>query len=308
MIDEKFRFGEVFTTTEGETVKIIKNLGGSKYDVEYKDGFTKYGVLYTALRKGYVKKEKVNRLGEKFITNQGYTVEVIKYYSARKILVQFECGYEIITSIGNLQMGKLHNPYHKSVFGVGYFGVGNYVYNSKNNTPIYKKIYTLWGDMIGRGYDIKLKEKNPTYKYVTVYENWHCFQNFGDWYEENWKPHMEGWELDKDILIKGNKIYSPETCCFVPQEVNKLFITRKNCRGEYPIGVSYHKATKKYKATICKGNNIKYIGLYRSIEEAFNAYKIAKEAYIKEVADKWKNEIDTRVYEAMYKYNVEITD
>ena len=85
--------------------------------------------------------------------------------------------------------------------------------------------------------------------------------------------------LDKDILVKGNKLYSEDTCSFVPAEINTLF---------------------------CKANKTR--GRYNTIEEAFLAYKQAKEAYIKELANKWKDVIDPRVYEALMDYQVEITD
>ena len=118
---------------------------------------------------------------------------------------------------------------------------------------------------------------------------------------------MNGWELDKDILIKGNKIYSPETCAFVPAEINGIFTKTNSKRGVYPIGVSLHKEGR-FQAKVLKNKKQAYIGLFDTPEEAFQAYKKAKEEYIKEVADKWKDKIDPRVYEAMYNYQVEITD
>ena len=112
--------------------------------------------------------------------------------------------------------------------------------------------------------------------------------------------------LDKDILLKGNKIYSPETCCFVPQEINNLFIKRLRGRGKYPIGVSLNKG--KYFSEISCGNTRISLGYFDTPQEAFQAYKTAKEAYIKEVADKWRGQITEQVYEAMYNYKVEIDD
>ena len=117
---------------------------------------------------------------------------------------------------------------------------------------------------------------------------------------------MQGWHLDKDILIKGNKIYSPETCCFVPQEVNILFIKNSKRREGLPIGV--YKQKNSFVAHLSKGKEQIYLGSFSTIEECFQAYKIAKEEYIKEMADKWKPLIHLKVYEAMYNYKVEITD
>ena len=118
--------------------------------------------------------------------------------------------------------------------------------------------------------------------------------------------------LDKDILVKGNKIYSPETCVFVPQNINTLFTKRNKVRGEYPIGVSFYKNTNKYLAQcnilINGKSQYKKLGYYNNIEDAFNAYKESKEANIKQVADYYKDNIPNKLYEAMYNYEVEITD
>ena len=117
---------------------------------------------------------------------------------------------------------------------------------------------------------------------------------------------MQGWELDKDILFKGNKIYSPETCCFIPREINQIFPKRDLKRGEYPIGVTRKRG--KFSAQLSTKDFNKNLGVFNTPEEAFQAYKSAKESYIKEVADKWKDQIEPRVYQAMYNYQVEITD
>ena len=118
--------------------------------------------------------------------------------------------------------------------------------------------------------------------------------------------------LDKDILVKGNKTYSPNTCVFVPQNINTLFIKSNKIRGKYPIGVTFNKDKNKYQAqcnTLINGKNMKKtLRLYNTIEEAFNAYKQFKEANIKQIADYYKENIPDKLYEAMYNYKVEITD
>ena len=109
-------------------------------------------------------------------------------------------------------------------------------------------------------------------------------------------------------LYKGNKIYSEDTCVFVPREINNLTIFRKKSRGEYPLGVSWDVKSSKYRSQLQKGDRRVSLGWFDSPLEAFVVYKEAKETYIKEVANKWKDQIDTRVYEALMKYQVEITD
>ena len=118
---------------------------------------------------------------------------------------------------------------------------------------------------------------------------------------------MEGWCLDKDILVKGNKVYSPETCCFVPNEINILFTKGNSCRGALPIGVRKRK-NGKYLTQITKNSKNIHIGIFNTPEEAFQAYKVAKEDYIKKMADKWRDKISNRAYQALYNYQVEITD
>lgn len=246
-----------------------------------------------------------NRVGEKYITNEGFKIEIIEYFSALNCTIKFEDGCIIKnTRYDHIKEGAIKNPNKKSVFGVGFFGHGEYRASVKYKSNRY---YTTWTDMFRRCYDKKFQEKFSTYKDCTVVEEWHNFQNFAKWFEENWEYYMDGWQLDKDVLIKGNKAYSPDACCFVSSEINNLFIKSDSKRGEYPIGVTKVKGGK-YRAQIVKNNKVVYLGTFKTIEEAFQVYKTAKEQYIKEIADKYKNLIDKKVYQALINYKVEITD
>ena len=166
----------------------------------------------------------------------------------------------------------------------------------------------MWHNMYNRCYR---RDLYPEYEGCTMCPEWlDDYNNFYDWVRENYYTvDNEKVDNDKDILVKGNKIYSPETCCFVPFAINKLFTKNKASRGKCPIGVYYHR--KKYDAYLNTKNgakNRRTIGSFNTPEEAFNAYKEAKESWIKEVADKWKDQLEPRVYKAMYEYQVEITD
>ena len=169
--------------------------------------------------------------------------------------------------------------------------------------------------MLERCYDKKLHEKRPTYKDCEVSKKWHNFQNFAKWYYNNYyEVDDETMCLDKDILIKGNKIYSPETCIFVPQTINNLFTKRDSKRGDSVIGTCYHKRYKVYEANCHlinpktgKSKN-KYLGRYDTELEAFEVYKYYKEKNIKEVADYFKKEIPDELYQSLHDYIVEITD
>lgn len=193
---------------------------------------------------------------------------------------------------------------NKLYYGIGFIPLNITITEIKG---VKNKKYELWLSILSRCYDEKVQQKHPTYKGCSISEEWYNFQNFAKWMDKNYNPEtMKGFHLDKDILIKGNKIYSAETCCFVPNEINSLFTNNKVNRGYLPIGVS--KLNKKFRVVINKGKKRIHVGLFINVEEAFQAYKTAKEQYIKEVADKWKDQIDPRVYQAMYDYKVEITD
>jgi hypothetical protein len=248
----------------------------------------------------------VNRVGEKHITNEGYEIEIIEYFSRINCTIQFEDKTIIKNKRYNeIKEGKIKNPHHKSVHGVGFVGIGKYKVSFKN---IHTKYYTCWRGMLERCYCKKFHSKKPTYIGCSVADDWHNFQNFAKWFDENYNPEtMQGWQLDKDILVKGNKIYSSETCCFVPNNINALFTKSNSSRGKYPIGVC-KCINGKYLAQITKNSKQTGIGYYSTIEEAFQVYRVAKEKYIKEVANKWKGLITDKVYEALINYQVEITD
>lgn len=243
-----------------------------------------------------------NKLDINFVTNEGYNIKIIEYINAKNCTIRFEDGS---TRSGiqydKIKKGKVKHYNHLSIFSIGKIGYGKY--NSKTHFNYYK----IWKRVLERCCRLETKEKQPTYKDVIVCEEWYNFQNFAEWVEQNYNPEtMQGWHLDKDILIKRNKIYSPDTCCFVPREINNLFPKADSIRGEYPIGIS--KIRNLFQVFCCINSTQKFIGLYITPEEAFQAYKTTKESHIKEVADKWKDLIDPKVYQAMNNYEVEITD
>ena len=238
----------------------------------------------------------------RYVSNEGYVYTVTEYVNAYNCTIMFDDKYK--TTLYNLQYnhvrsGQIRNPNHTSIQGVCKIGQGKYT--CKNS----KKAYTTWMNMIRRCINEQHKSNYINYKDVTLCDEWHNFQNFAEWHEENYNPEtMQGWALDKDILVKNNKIYSPETCCFVPPEINSLLVKRLSKRGEYCIGVNFHKHAKKFQANM----NKKYLGSFNTEIDAFNCYKLHKEKDIKEVADKWRDQISPKVYQALYNYQVEITD
>ena len=115
--------------------------------------------------------------------------------------------------------------------------------------------------------------------------------------------------LDKDLLIKGNKVYSENTCVFIPSEINSLLVKSTASRGKHLIGVSWNKRDKAFVAMVSrdKGQS-EHLGSFKTEIEAYNAYKTAKESFVKEQAEKWKDKIDERAYNALMNYQVEIDD
>jgi hypothetical protein len=171
------------------------------------------------------------------------------------------------------------------------------------------KLYKKW-----LGMKIRCSPKNwelnkyKSYEGCSCFEDWNIYENFKKWALLTENGYILGYHLDKDILFKGNKVYSPSTCCFVPQEINNLLTNCRRARGKYPIGVA--KNRNMFDVHLCCYGVNSCIGTYDTPIKAFNAYKTAKEKYIKELAKKYFQEgkITEKVYNALMKYEVEITD
>ena len=244
-----------------------------------------------------------NRIGEENINTQGCKMKIIEYRSSLDIDVQFEDGNKVYNkSYGSFKRGNIKNYYYPNIFGVACLG------NEKcfNNGKLTKE-YVCWHGMIERCYSENSLKQKPTYENCVVCDEWLCFENFKKWYDVNfYQVDNEVMSLDKDILNKGNKIYSPNTCVFVPQTINTLFVKRDKSRGKYPIGITEGKYSYQVRMNI--GGKVIHLGNFNTIEESFNCYKENKEAYIKEMAEKYKNKIPMKLYEAMINYKVEIND
>lgn len=183
------------------------------------------------------------------------------------------------------------------------YGVG---INDVNDYRNYGKSFNTWKCILGRCY--VRRKQSIAYEGCTVCEEWKVFSVFNKWYKEH---YIDGYQIDKDLLIKGNKVYSPSTCCFIPQRINCLLTNRRLHRGKSPIGVNYNLSKKKYIAQISKNKGMQlYIGHFNNEYDAFIAYKKAKEDYMKEVAEEYysNNKISKQVYDALINYKIEITD
>lgn len=254
-------------------------------------------------------KNKLEYEGKGFVSNNYGTFTVINYVNKNNILIKFnQTGYEIRVSLSQIKTGSIKDRMFPKVIGVGVVGDSITKVNGENT-----KEYRLWRGVLERCYNPKKHLKSPTYVGCTVSDSFKHFHLFVNWCNNQIGFNSldeEGrcFHLDKDILVKGNKLYSEDTCSFVPAEINTLFCKANKTRGRYPIGVYYDKSRDNFQAYVRVKGKRKSLGRYNTIEEAFLAYKQAKEAYIKELANKWKDVIDPRVYEALINYQVEITD
>lgn len=256
-----------------------------------------------------------SRIGEIKFNNFGTKMKIIEYYNSTNITIEFQDEYKYVKyniEYSNFKKGNVSNPYDKTVYDVGYYGVGKY--KAKIGKKITKE-YDFWRGMIKRCYEPYTINKQPAYKDCFVCKEWHNFQNFAKWWEENvYDCNNERMHLDKDILCKGNKIYSPETCVFVPERINILFTKSDKARGKYPIGIclTSDNSALRVRCSVLKDKKKKniYLGCFPLDKpfQAFYCYKQFKENYIKQVADEYKDLIPKKLYDAMYEYEVEITD
>lgn len=245
--------------------------------------------------------KKNERVGEIVSTKNYGDVEILEYIWHNNCTIRFINSGAVLYNQRYSDLKEVKDPYTPKISGVGYFGVGKFKAKFPDNSPT--PAYTSWKGMLERCYKEKVRYMYPTYIDVYVCDEWHNYQIFCEWYYQHYK---EGYQLDKDILVRGNKVYSPDTCCLVPSEINKLFTKTNAKRGEYPIGV-----VKRYSSYISQctvGNRKRIRRTFKSVEEAFTDYKNTKEKWIKEVADKWKGLIDQKVYDALYSYEVLIED
>lgn len=251
-----------------------------------------------------VERKRWEVLGREFESNGCGTCIVLDYKNAKEVTVEF---YEprciIVCEVSKLKKGQIKNPMKPSYYNKGYIGVGKYGFKDFN-------AYRTWQSMLVRAYSDNYHKDKPSYKDVTVCEEWLNFQNFAEWFyhqefSEAKDDKDKSYQLDKDILVKGNKVYSPETCCFVPQDINILF-TRKNRIREKSVGVNFRKSSNKFQARISCCGIDKHLGYFDEFEEAFKVFKINKESLIKDLAEKWKFGISKNVYETLLEFEVRL--
>lgn len=242
-----------------------------------------------------LREERIGMIGR---TTSGDYMEIVKYNHSRDMWVKFlEHGNLAHTQYYHFRRGEVKNVYERKASGVGYLGDG--IYSSKEDGRT-TYAYMTWVDMIKRCYDEKYQIKHKSYKNCTVCEEWHNFQNFAIWHEQNfYSVEEEKMNLDKDIILKGNKIYSPQTCLYVPMKINLFFVNR-NRNSSLPQGISFRHG--KYYANSKEGRKTLHLGRFKSLDEALDTYKSYKKKKLIDLAESYNSKIPEHVYKALINY------
>jgi hypothetical protein len=231
--------------------------------------------------------------GDIFYNNEGCPVVVLDYINHADVKIKYldTHGYTTNVSARHLIEGGIKNPYHPSVFGIGYTGHGRHKsWEDGKMTDVRR----AWQSMLSRIYYENYKKMNPTYSDCSVCEEWHNFQNFAEWWHNEPNAGKKGFELDKDLICFSNRQYCPEKCSYVPKEIN-IILSKPRCSDRtLPTGV--YKANSKFKAQFSKNGRVKTIGTFVTIQEASDAYCKEKKKQIEEVAEKYKDVLNPIVY------------
>lgn len=244
-----------------------------------------------------------------------YDYSLIKEYVNNKTKVPIKCNRcgEVFWCKPNVHLNGCNCSYcwakekpqfgkRKLVYGVATLDIDF----ASNADDITHKAYGVWYNMLQRCYYKKYQESHPTYIGCTVCDEWLYFSNFLNWFKKN---YIDGYVVDKDLLVSGNKIYSPSTCCMIPSEINAMIVTRRRKSSRFGKGVSITRKGR-FAAFLVKYNKTYNLGHFDTIEEAFEAYKQGKVAYVREVADSYfmDGKITKEVYDALYRYEPKIKD
>ena len=187
----------------------------------------------------------------------------------------------------------------KPIFGVGINDADYQIHPNINGKQYNCPYYQIWVGILSRCYSTKKQSKAITYLGCTVDPRWYLFSNFKSWMmSQDWRDK----HLDKDLLIRGNKIYSPEACIFVTQEINNIISNNAINRGDWLIGVNFDKASKKFRASCSAQNKKKHLGCFDTELEAHNAYKAFKKQVLIDAAYKQQ---DLRLQQALLRISEE---
>lgn len=249
--------------------------------------------------------KKAEYEGKIYTSNKYGDFTILEYNATNDVKIKFlETGFVYTVFMSQVHSGCVKDYMTPLIVGKGIIGAKLTIDEQKH------KAYKNWVRILTRCYNENQRHRQPSYSGCTMSEFFITYTNFRDWYvkQKNWDN--PDFVLDKDLLSpKDNKMYSEETCVFIPKEINGLLTTTKAKRGDLPIGVSKPKKGRTgFRVSVCKNNKDIELGAFNNVEEAFLVYKAAREGYLKEKANQWKDDLDVRAYDALMNYQVEITD
>lgn len=244
-----------------------------------------------------MKKKKIKNIptiGEENVSTCGWRYKVVEYVNAHQVKIEWEDGAFSWCATKELRNGKVKSLNFKAVNGVGFHGYGNY---SSSSHP---RLYACWERMLRRCYDpYELnKPRGQSYRNTHVCKEWHNFQNFAEWAIEQPYWNEEDSSIDKDILGNNRDLYHPETCCFIPLEVNMQLV--KHCKSE-GVTVKTTKCGERYIVRVPVLKKRKYIGCFTSRNYAVSVYQLYKSIAIGITARKYKGLIREDVIDMMSK-------
>lgn len=286
--------GHVFVVSEYITNSVIHgNFLGSTVKVTTTLRNLNNGLIKHPCEKQMVLEGTINcskKYGEMYLEN---------YVTSSIVFVRFlNTGSTTKTTFKAFRSGNVKDYEAPTVYGKGILGSGEFKL-SKDPSDIVNIAYKKWSAMLRRVYVSDHIHKDPTYKDCVVDAIWLNFQNFAKWYTDSCVDTT--YELDKDLLFKGNKLYSPYTCTLLPKEINTTLTKNDKNRSDYGIGVGLRE-NGTYRS------NSKLSNYYKSRDQAFLEYKLCKEGRLQKLAEKYKDTLSKDAYIALYDYKVLMGD
>ena len=234
------------------------------------------------------------KVGSFYETKTCGRIRILDYADSKNILVQFENTGEVYsTAKSSIMSGHVSDKTYPTICGVGFVGRGTFK-TSEDRKP--SQAYSVWTKILKRCYNTTEHGK-PSYEGCSVAKEWHNFQNFANWY---YKCHIQGWQIDKDLILFGNKEYCKEYCSFVPAEINSFFprqFAQKSLPGVSPT------SSGKFMAQVGRDGGKIYSKVFERAEDAYLEYCKMKDEDARRLAEKWKGRIDLRVYKNLIEFN-----
>lgn len=309
--------GDVFDINSGGSVTVLEVNGWDKIKIEHNDEH-KYTIIVNVvnLRKGSLRNPKhyltydgkwINRydlcVDMILENNRGDKFTIVKMNLPNYATIEFndKTKYTYIVSLERILLGAVVNPYSRNVYGKGYIGVGVHaaVYtNGRQSTT-----YTKWSAMLKRCYSDVSRHEYRGYIDCEVCDEWLNYQVFAQWCHDTGYLLL-GYHLDKDLLVRGNKMYSPETCCMLPGEINSVLIeSRPPTIKSEPRGITKRQNGQYYVRTTENSTSTPR-GTYDTLQEAMDVYRKITEVKIKTLALKYRYKISKQAYTALLNWQI----